>query len=138
MPSLKLRMALPMPLPRPGRRLAPKITMMIARMINSSGSPMRPMLSLLPDMFQRACDWWRVASRGTGEILPLRPGLFIPVFLMSLGLSTIAPGLRAQFASGVSLVEVYATVVDQRGEAVAGLRADDFEVEEDGQPQTIS
>jgi len=57
---------------------------------------------------------------------------------MSLGLSTIAPALRAQFASGVSLVEVYATVVDQRGEAVAGLRADDFEVEEDGQPQTIS
>jgi Ca-activated chloride channel family protein len=57
---------------------------------------------------------------------------------MLLGLSTIAPAVRAQFSSGVSLVEVYATVVDQRGEPVAGLRSDDFEVEEDGRPQTIS
>src|SRR3954470_19780690 len=129
MPSLKLRMALPMPLPRPGSRLAPKITMMIARMMRSSGTPMRPMMTLLPVVFQRACDRWRVTSRGTAAILPFRARLFIPVFLMCFGLSAIAPGARAQFASGVSLVEVYATVVDQSGEAVAGLTAEDFVVE---------
>src|SRR6478735_10748989 len=126
-----------MPLPSPGRRLAPKITMTIARMISSSGSPMRPMFRLLPEMFQRAGDRWRVTSRGTAAILPPRAGLFIPAFLISLWLSAIPSAGRAQFASGVSLVEVYATVVDQRGEPVGGLTADDFTVEEDGRPQRI-
>src|SRR4051794_23143571 len=127
-----------MPLPRPGRRFAPKITMMIARMIRSSGSPMRPMFRLLPDVFQRAGNRWRVASRGTAAILPLPPRLFIAVILMCLAIRTI-PGLTAaQFASGVSVVEVYATVEDERGEAVSGLRAGDFLVKEDGRPQQIS
>lgn len=45
---------------------------------------------------------------------------------------------RGQFASGVSLVEVYATVTDARGELVKGLTADDFSVEEDGQPQRVT
>jgi len=43
-----------------------------------------------------------------------------------------------QFTSGVNLVEVYATVTDQRGEPVSGLSASDFHVLEDGMPQTIS
>jgi Ca-activated chloride channel family protein len=43
-----------------------------------------------------------------------------------------------QFASGVDLVEVYATVVDGRGEPVTGLSAADFSVAEDGRPQTVS
>ena len=43
-----------------------------------------------------------------------------------------------QFMSGVNLVEVYATVTDQRGEPVSGLAASDFHVLEDGMPQTIS
>jgi Ca-activated chloride channel family protein len=48
-------------------------------------------------------------------------------------------GVRAlQFTSGVSAVEVYATVSDARGEPVAGLKASDFGVEEDGIPQSIS
>src|SRR5262249_950862 len=42
--SLKFRMALPMPRPRPGNRFAPKITITMARMISSSGIPIRPML----------------------------------------------------------------------------------------------
>ena len=57
---------------------------------------------------------------------------------MCLGLSAIAGPITAQFASGVSVVEVYATVTDERGEPVSGLRADDFVVEEDGRPQQIS
>jgi Ca-activated chloride channel family protein len=43
-----------------------------------------------------------------------------------------------QFASGVNLVEVYATVTTAEGELVKGLSQDDFEVLEDGVPQRIS
>lgn len=56
---------------------------------------------------------------------------------MCLAVSAIASSPAAQFASGVSLVEVYATVVDQRGEVVSGLARDEFIVEEDGRPQQI-
>jgi Ca-activated chloride channel family protein len=44
----------------------------------------------------------------------------------------------AQFASGISLVEVYATVTDATGKSVSGLVADDFIVEEDGRPQQVT
>ena len=44
----------------------------------------------------------------------------------------------AQFTSGVSLVEVYATVTDSRGEAVTDLKASDFRVRQDGTPQSIT
>jgi Ca-activated chloride channel family protein len=44
----------------------------------------------------------------------------------------------AQFASGVSLVEVYAAVVDQAGNPVSGLSRADFTVLEDGVPQALS
>ena len=44
----------------------------------------------------------------------------------------------AQFTSGVHLVEVYATVTDEKGEPVKGLTAGDFRVFEDGEPQRIS
>ena len=44
----------------------------------------------------------------------------------------------AQFTSGVNLVEVYATVTDRQGVAVTGLTAPDFQVSEDGSPQTIT
>lgn len=45
---------------------------------------------------------------------------------------------QAQFSSSVQLVEVYATVTDQKGEPVTGLRQTDFTVHEDGTPQEIS
>ena len=49
-------------------------------------------------------------------------------------------GLRAhtQFTSSVNLVEVYASVVDAKGQPVRGLSREDFEVLEDGEPQKIS
>jgi Ca-activated chloride channel family protein len=50
----------------------------------------------------------------------------------------VAGLLSAQFTSSVSLVEVYATVTDLRGEAVSGLTAADFRVTEDGTPQSIT
>jgi Ca-activated chloride channel family protein len=45
---------------------------------------------------------------------------------------------RAQFASGVTLVEVYATVTDVRGGPVVDLQQRDFHVLEDGVPQTVT
>ena len=44
----------------------------------------------------------------------------------------------AQFTTGVSLVEVYATVTDRQGEPVTDLKAGDFRVLQDGEPQTIT
>lgn len=44
----------------------------------------------------------------------------------------------AQFTTSVNLVEVYASVVDAKGQPVRGLTVDDFEVFEDGERQTIS
>jgi Ca-activated chloride channel family protein len=48
------------------------------------------------------------------------------------------PVAHAQFTSSVNLVEVYASVVDGKGQPVRGLTVDDFEVLEDGEPQRIS
>jgi Ca-activated chloride channel family protein len=53
----------------------------------------------------------------------------------------VPPWQRArpgQFAAGVNLVEVYATVSDSRGEPVAGLSAADFVVREDGVQQNVT
>jgi Ca-activated chloride channel family protein len=55
--------------------------------------------------------------------------------ILSLGLAANAHG---QFASGIRLVEVYATVADRHGQPVSGLSRSDFHVSEDGRPQTIT
>ena len=41
------------------------------------------------------------------------------------------------FRGGVDLVNIGATVIDRKGNLVADLSADDFEIVEDGRPQTI-
>ncbi len=56
---------------------------------------------------------------------------------MCLAVSAIGLGAAGQFASRVTLVEVYATVVDERGHPVEGLPQDAFVVEEDGRPQEV-
>src|SRR5262245_15929702 len=43
-----------------------------------------------------------------------------------------------RFRSGVELINVTATVTDQQGRFIAGLRADDFVVYDDDQRQTIT
>jgi Ca-activated chloride channel family protein len=91
------------------------------------------MVTLLPDIDQRAANRRRVAKRGTPKIVPLRPPVFIAIFLICFVFSTIA----AQFTSSVNLVEVYATVTDDQGAAVRGLTRDDFIVEENGVPKSI-
>lgn len=42
-----------------------------------------------------------------------------------------------QFRARTEMVEVYATVTDEQGRLVTDLTADDFEVREDGRPQSI-
>lgn len=56
---------------------------------------------------------------------------------MCLALSVMRAPLTAQFASAVSLIEVYATVLDQKGQPVSGLPVEAFTVEEDGVPQSV-
>jgi Ca-activated chloride channel homolog len=63
----------------------------------------------------------------------LLEGAIVPLFALAL-----AAAPYAQFTSGVSLVEVYATVTDRQGGPVTGLTAADFRVLEDGSPQTIT
>ena len=63
----------------------------------------------------------------------LLEGAIVPLFALAL-----AAAPYAQFTSGVSLVEVYATVTDRQGSPVTGLTAADFRVLEDGSPQTIT
>jgi Ca-activated chloride channel family protein len=56
--------------------------------------------------------------------------LIVPLFAASLA--------YGQFTSGVNLVEVYATVTDERGQPLAGLTAADFTVQDEGVSQTIT
>src|SRR5438552_2671415 len=119
MPSLKFLMALPMPLPSPGNRLAPKMTMMIARMTSSSGRPIRPMMKLL-----------------FGRIVPPYARVVVSIFVICLYSREIRPLAAGQFSSGVDLVEFYGPVTDAH-RPVAALTRHDFVLEEDGQPQDI-
>lgn len=64
----------------------------------------------------------------------LLEGAIVPL-LFGLALAATPYG---QFTSGVNLVEVYATVIDQQGRAIAGLTASDFRVSEDRSVQTIT
>jgi VWFA-related protein len=49
-----------------------------------------------------------------------------------------SPSPASTFPSGVELVTVDAVVLDKHGDPVPGLTAADFEVQEDGRPQTIA
>src|SRR5688500_1032491 len=49
-----------------------------------------------------------------------------------------SPEPSSTFPAGVELVTVDAVVVDKQGNPVEGLTASDFEVQEDGRPQTIA
>src|SRR5437868_979392 len=54
------------------------------------------------------------------------------------GLLFLTSAVLAQLKVDVALVNVVATVTDDKGMYVADLTADDFIVQEDGQPQTIA
>jgi Ca-activated chloride channel homolog len=82
-------------------------------------------------------------SRGRLDcITPVRPAGWgragPPSWLLGLILLASGAAVSAQFTSGVNLVEVYASVIDGRGEPQLGLKADDFELRENGERQQIS
>lgn len=56
----------------------------------------------------------------------------------AIGVALGGGAARAQFTSGVNLVEVYASVTDSRGEPVKGLGRDEFELRENGEVQQIA
>jgi Ca-activated chloride channel homolog len=67
--------------------------------------------------------------------------LIVAAAVALAGTSAVAAqqeGALAKFSSQVQLVEVYATVTDERGELVTGLRQKDFQVYEDNRLQEIS
>src|SRR5262245_28645489 len=122
---------MPRPMPRPisGRRFAPKIRMMMARMIRSSGMPMLP-ISHLPRQLYHAGAGVTVVGflAAAGGAIGLFPA----------GNGVLAQERVPQFSTGVQLVEVYATVTDAKGGLVMGLKQSDFEIFESDQKQTIS
>jgi Ca-activated chloride channel homolog len=65
-------------------------------------------------------------------------GIIAVTVMGLLGVGAANTRLFAQFSSGVQLIEVYATVTDEKGELVTGLRQSDFQVFENDRPQEIS
>jgi Ca-activated chloride channel family protein len=78
----------------------------------------------------RASSFHLRASRFGGQV----GGQAVCTTVALLSLSAL---LCAQVRVGVLLINVVVTVVDRQGRTVPNLTADDFIVEEDGQPQTI-
>src|SRR3982751_2144616 len=117
---------MPLPIPRPisGRRLAPKIRMMIMRMMMSSGMPIRPSMRV-PSFYDRS------KRRSDCTI----SAVFMAVLFMAPSGGAFVGG---QFTSGVNVVEVYAAATDADGNPVTGLQREDFTVLEDGKPQAVS
>ena len=67
----------------------------------------------------------------------------VPLFLvLNAGLLAAGPGApaagRVQFVSSVDVVEVYASVTDDKGEPAIGLSREDFQVYEDGVFQNVN
>lgn len=63
------------------------------------------------------------------------------IVLLSLGALLSAQSVRApaeRFKAGIDVVTVTATVVTASGQLASGLTRDDFEVYDDGQPQTVT
>ena len=64
---------------------------------------------------------------------------FLPILLASAIVATLTAQDRIPaFSSSVQLVEVYATVTDDKGALVTGLKQSDFTVLEDGVPQEVT
>jgi Ca-activated chloride channel homolog len=61
-----------------------------------------------------------------------------PAVGLALAVLTLGLPARAQFASGVNVVEVYVSATDPAGEPVTGLTKEDFVVRENGQPQQVT
>jgi VWFA-related protein len=67
-----------------------------------------------------------------------RAATLMPWMLACVCLAAQEPQAPPVFRAGANIVRVDATVVDGKGNPVPSLTADDFEIREDGVPQTIS
>ncbi|MCM2257209.1 MAG: VWA domain-containing protein, partial [Vicinamibacteria bacterium] len=65
-------------------------------------------------------------------------GLHLLPLALAAAVGLAAQGPAPVFRSGVTYVEVDVRVTDERGDFVRGLTRDDFELLEDGQPQSIA
>ena len=92
----------------------------------SSGTP-RPMIRAPWNLHGESSDCITLAGLAGGLVA------------LALSVALTGPVLFAgQFTSGVNLVEVYASVTDPQGNPIRGLTQADFELRENGDPQTIS
>jgi VWFA-related protein len=71
------------------------------------------------------------------ESVVLQPRFRFGVLLSLLSLTALDAQQQPTFRAGATLVRVDVTVVDRDGNPVTTLAAEDFEVEEDGVPQTV-
>src|SRR5918993_1394207 len=124
--SLKFLMPLPRPRPISGSRLAPKSSRMMIRMMMSSGIPRLPNMNA-PSVRGDSPDC--TTPRWTTS-------LALAAAILAIGLAA-APAAR-QFTSGVNVVEVYVSVTDSKGAPLRGLTREDFELAEDGRPQSVT
>lgn len=74
----------------------------------------------------------------TNSVFGPRAWAFLTLAVVAGSGPITGPAPRAQFASGVSVVEVYATVTDPAGDPVPGLAREDFVVRENGEPQQVT
>lgn len=80
---------------------------------------------------------WSRAVRGNSITLCLK-GPAARLAVAALTVAGLSAAGFAQFASGVNVVEVYATVTDAAGAPVTGLTQADFIVRENGDAQQVS
>jgi Ca-activated chloride channel family protein len=76
--------------------------------------------------------------RTAGLALTLVIGLGAASHAPAVRLAADAPAAQATFRGGIDLITVGVTVADRRGAFVTDLTAADFEILEDGTPQTIT
>lgn len=76
----------------------------------------------------------RILTPGAGGLFA---GALVAACAAGLVTGVGASSSATQFVARTEMVEVYATVTDDRGRFVTDLTAADFEVREDGRPQTV-
>jgi Ca-activated chloride channel family protein len=101
---------------------------MMIRMITSSGKPKLP-IGGAP---------WKFRGERLDCITVIRRASYGAALLLVAAQGHVVGASPRQFTSGINLVEVYASVTDERGNPITGLSQGDFELHEDGVLQTVS
>ncbi len=70
--------------------------------------------------------------------MSIRRAGILAIGALVTGASALVQGQQAAFRAGIDLVQVGVTVTDRNGDFIADLTAEDFEIVEEGQKQTIT